>query len=153
MRTWYANRSPRDRRVLAIVAGVAAALLLLALGLQAQRSRDRVAAELPALRASIKALEQGAEEAKRLRALPAAQPGAATPLASLATNAGGVAGAQVSVLDERRVRLAGADVNFATLLEWLGAARATHGMRVESARIEALAAPGRVRAEMVLARP
>jgi len=55
------------------------------------------------------------------------------------------------VIDERRVRLTGADVAFGTLLEWLGNARATHGMRVEAARLEAIS-PGRVRAELTLAR-
>ena len=149
---WYDSRPARERRVIAVVAGVALAALLLAVWVQAQRSRERLAAELPRLRASIAALERDADEVRRLRATPAARPQAATPLASLATNAGGVPGAQVSVIDERRVRLTGSDVSFAALLEWLGNARATHGMRVESARLEALAAPGRVRAELVLAR-
>jgi type II secretory pathway component PulM len=62
-----------------------------------------------------------------------------------------VPGAQIVVLDERRVRLTGADVAFAALLDWLGSARATHGMRVETARLEPLS-PGRVRAELTLTR-
>ena len=62
------------------------------------------------------------------------------------------AGAQFSVLDDRRVRVTGADVSFAALLEWLRNAQATHGVRVESARLEALPASGRVRAELLLAR-
>ena len=147
---WYDNRPARDRRVIALVAGVVLAALLVVMWVQAQRSRERLAAELPRLRASIAALERDADEVRRLRATPAATPQATTPLASLATNAGGVPGAQVSVIDERRVRLTGADVSFGALLEWLTAARSTHGMRVESARLEALAAPGRVRAELVL---
>ena len=35
----------------------------------------------------------------------------------------------------------------------LTTAQAAHGLRVESARIDALPAPGRVRAELTLARP
>jgi type II secretory pathway component PulM len=38
------------------------------------------------------------------------------------------------------------------LLDWLATAQAAHGLRVESARIEALPTPGRVRAELTLAR-
>ena len=47
---------------------------------------------------------------------------------------------------------AGDDVSFASVLEWIRNAQATHGMRVESAKVQALAAAGRVRAEIVLAR-
>jgi general secretion pathway protein M len=149
--SWWEHRSARERRFIANLLGAAGLVLLFTLWLQGERTRERLAGELPQLRASLAALERNAEEVRRLRALPAAA-GAGAPLASLATNAGGVAGAQITVLDERRVRLSGADLSFAALLEWLGNARATHGMRVESARLDALAAPGRVRAELVLAR-
>lgn len=150
--SWWDHRSARERRFIANLLGVAGLVLIFTLWLQGERTRERLAGELPQLRASLAALERDAEEVKRLRALPAPAAGAGAPLASLATNAGGVPGAQIMVIDERRVRLAGADLSFAALLEWLGNARATHGMRVESARLEALAAPGRVRAELVLAR-
>ena len=149
---WYRGRPATQRRIIAFVVVAVVVAQLLALVIQAQRSRDRLVAELPRLRASIAALERDADEVRRLRATPTAQPQAGTPLASLATNAGGVTGAQVSVIDERRVGLTGADVSFAALLEWLNGARATHGMRVESARIEANPSPGRVRAELVLVR-
>ena len=117
------ERSPRERAAIAW----GAALLLIALAiavvwLPLERTRTRLAAELPALRGS------------------------------LASNAGGLPGAQVAVLDERRVRVSGADVSYAALLEWLRGAAATHGMRVESARLEALPPAGRVRAEITLSR-
>ena len=151
MRKIWDQRSARERAWISRIAIVAAFALLAALWVQADRKRERLALELPQLRASVAALERDAEEVRRLRAAPVAAPTATAPLASLATNAGGVAGAQIVVIDERRVRLTGADVAFGTLLEWLGNARATHGMRVESARLESLS-PGRVRAELVLAR-
>ena len=152
VQAWQA-RGEGERRVATIVASLAALALLVALvWLPLERSRARLAAELPRLRASIGALERDADEVKRLRALPAAVPGTSAPLASLATNSGGLAGAQMTVIDARRVRLVGADVGFGPLLEWLRNAQLTHGMRVESARIDALPAPGRVRAELVLAR-
>jgi general secretion pathway protein M len=149
-------RPAHERRTLSIIAGVGALLLIVAfVWLPLERSRARTAAELPRLRASIDALERDANEVRRLRAIPAAgvQSGSRTaPLASLATNAGGVSGAQITVLDERRARLAGDDVSFASVLEWIRNAQASHGMRVESAKVQALPAPGRVRAEIVLAR-
>ena len=129
------------------------ALLVVALvWLPLERARTRLAADLPRLRAEVAALQRDADEVKRLRALPVSNPSSASPLASLATNGGGLAGAQLAVLDERRVRVTGADVSFAGLLEWLRNAQATHGVRVESARLDALPAPGRVRAELVLSR-
>lgn len=150
---WYRHRSERERSILRAALLAALALLLLGSWVQTERSRERLAEELPRLRASIAALERDAEEVRRLRALPAAAAPAPAPLASLATNSGGVPGARIAVLDERRVRLESADVAFAALLEWLGNARATHGMRVETARIEALPVAGRVRAELVVSKP
>ena len=151
----WSQRSPSERRVLAAMAWLAAALLLVALvWLPLERTRSRLAAELPRLRASIAALEREADEVRRLRAMPApaATPSAASPLAELVTNGGGLAGAQVTVLDDRRVRVTGDDVSFGALLEWLRNAQSTHRMRVDTARVEARPAPGRVRAELVLTR-
>ena len=152
LQAWDA-RTEAERRVLAAVGFLAIAALVAALvWLPLERARARLAAELPRLRGSIATLERDAAEAKRLRALPPAGADAASPLASLATDGGGLPGARVTVLDERRVRVSGADVGFAALLEWLGNAQSTHGMRVASARIDALPAAGRVRVELTLTR-
>jgi type II secretory pathway component PulM len=149
----WSRRSPNERRALAIGACVVGAILVVTLvWLPLERARARLANDLPRLRAATAALQRDAEEVKRLRAMPQAVAVTNSPLASLATNGGGLAGAQFAVLDERRVRVTGADVSFAALLEWLRNAQATHGVRVESARLEALPAPGRVRAELLLAR-
>jgi type II secretory pathway component PulM len=153
-RAWWSGRSPRERRVL----GTGAIVLLLALALvawlESSRSRARLEAELPRLRASIAALERDAAEVQRLRAVPAttAQAGTQAPLVTLATNAGGLPGAQIAVVDDRRVKLVAGDISFGALLEWLRNAQSTHGMRVESARLDALPAAGRVRADLVLTR-
>lgn len=112
-----------------------------------ERARARNAAQLPALHASIALLERQAEEAKRLRSMPAIAQTAAP-----ATNAPTLPGAQVNTLDARTLALAGADVSFGALLEWIAAMQGAQGWRVESARIEALPAPGRVRAELRLSR-
>jgi len=151
-RAWL-QRSPRERAAIAWgAAALALAIVVAFVWLPLERARARLTAQLPALRASIATLERDAAEVKRLRAVPAATAGAATPLASLASSAGGLPGAQITVLDDRRVRVTGADVSFAALLEWLRNAAATHGMRVEDARLEALPLAGRVRAELVLSR-
>jgi general secretion pathway protein M len=152
----WQRRTESERRTLAIVGVVAALALVAAFAwLPLERTRARLEAELPRLRASIAALERDANEVKRLRALPPASAPSVqrtAPLASLATYAGGVPGAQITVIDGRRARLAGDDVSFASILEWIRNAQASHGMRVESARVEALPAAGRVRAEIILAR-
>ena len=141
---------PRLVRILVVAALLS---VLVVFWVQAERSRARLAKELPRLRASIAALEHEAQEVTRLRATPAgttAGPATRSPLASLATDAGGVPGARITVLDERRVRFASDDVAFGALLDWLRLAQRSHAMRVESARIDALAAAGRVKAELVL---
>ena len=125
-------------------------------GVELERQRARLSAELPKLRASIAGLERDAAEVKRLRQLPdtagARRGSVANSLATLATNGGGLAGAQISILDDKRVKVAGSDLAFGALLEWLRNAQSTHAMRVESARIEALPVAGRVRAELLLSR-
>jgi type II secretory pathway component PulM len=151
---WWAGRSVRERRVLQWAAAALVLALAFVLWLEAERTRARLNAELPRLRASIAALERDAAEVRQVRSLPVApaQALAQSPLAALATNGGGLPGAQIAVLDERRVKVAGEDVGVAALLEFLRNAQVTHGMRVESARVDALAMAGRVRVELLLAR-
>ena len=152
---WY-SRSARERSV--VLAGATVLVIMLAVALvwlPLDRARARLAAELPQLRASVLALQRDADEVKRLRALPAAIPANPAPLAPLMaanTWARDLPGVQLSVPDERHVKLSGADLSFTALLDWLATAQAAHGLRVETARIDALPAPGRVRAELTLER-
>lgn len=154
-RAWR-SRSPRERSLVTAGLAVLAVILVVALvWLPLERTRVRLAVQLPELRASVLGLERDAEEVRQLRALPPTIPANPAPLASLiAANAWAreLPGVQLTVPDEKHVRLAGADISFTALLDWLTNAQAAHGLRVESARIEALAAPGRVRAELTLAR-
>lgn len=157
LRARWDHLSRGQRLLVAIVAGAIAIAVMLVAWVESERTRARLDAELPRLRASIAALEHDAAEVKRLRALPVApaaaqRQSAGAQLATLATNSGGLQGAQISVLDERRVKVSGGDIAFGSLLEWLQNAQVTHGMRVESARLEALPAAGRVRAELLLTR-
>ena len=147
--TWWRMRPARERRLLAIGAAAVGVLLFVALAwLPVARAHERFERELPALRASVEALRQQAQEVRRLRSIPVAPAAAAAPAGSLPP----LPGAQVSVPSPGRVRLAAADVAFAALLDWLAAAEAAQGLHVESAHIEALPTTGRVRADITLAR-
>lgn len=149
----WTRRSPGERRIAIGLGSLVTVLLLVVLvWLPLERERNRWRAEIPALRGSLAQMERQAREVKRLRSQPPAAAVAPSPLASLATNAGGLPGAQVTVMDERHVRVTGADVSFTALLEWLRAGEATHRVRVESARLDALPAAGRVRVDLVVAR-
>jgi type II secretory pathway component PulM len=144
------GRSEREMRVVLALASIVALLLVFALvWLPLERARTRLQSELPTLRASLDAMRTQAAEAKRLRAMPLAGNGAA-PLAALAASP--PAGCQVTVLDPRRVRISAADASFTAIVEWLSAAQASHGLHVDSAHVEALGVPGRVKADIVLAR-
>ena len=152
----WRSRSARERRIVGAGLAVLAVILVVALvWVPLERTRARLAEEVPVLRASVSALERDADEVRRVRALPPAIRANPAPLAPLmAANAWAreLPGVQLTVPDEKHVRLAGADIAFTALLDWLTNAQAAHGLSVESARIDALPTPGRVRAELLLAR-
>lgn len=153
---WWIARSPGERAIVGSAGAVIAVLLVIVLAwLPLERSRGRIAAELPALRASAAEMRAQAAEVQALRAIPPS--GAATvPLATLVAGgnlAQGLPGARVTLLDGKRARLAVDDASWTRLVEWLAATQATHGLVVAEAKVEALAAVGRVRGDFVLAAP
>jgi general secretion pathway protein M len=151
----WRSRPAHERRLLAWGAGLVAAILVLALvWLPLERTRARLEREVPQLRASVAALERDAQEVRRLRSMPPLQSDAATPLSALAAGSVTVpAGARLTAVDERHLRLVAADASFPALLEWLSSIAPAQGLHVERAHLEALATPGRVRADIGLARP
>ena len=153
---FWDHRPAREKSLLAAGAVVLGVMVIVALvWLPLERTRNRLQAELPALRASVVALKRDAAEVKRLRATPSTFPANPPPLAPLiAANAWAreLPGVQIAVPDEKHVRLSGDDIAFGALLDWVATAQAAHGLRVESAKIQSLALPGRVRAELTLAR-
>lgn len=152
-RELWRQRSSGERRTLAIGAGAIAALLFVAFAwIPLERSRARLESEVPRLRATVAALERDAGEVRRLRAMPAPSHEDAAPLSALSANAGLPPGARLTVLDPRRVKLSAEDTGFTALVEWLANGAPAQGLHVESARLEALAMPGRVRADITLAR-
>ncbi len=152
MNALWQRLSPRERTILA--RGAALALLLLAIAFVAlplERTRARLARQVPATRATVATLDREAAEVRRLRALPANATGAKSE-GIAPEGLPELAGAKVARIDERHVRVTAPDVAFTPLLDWIAAAQASRGLRVEHARIEGLAAPGRVRADLTLAR-
>ena len=157
-RAWWAARPARERAILAGGGAALVAVLLFALAwLPMERTRTRLAAELPALRASLAEMRAQAEEVKALRALPARKAGAASQPLSTLVASGSLAqelpGARLSVLGAKRLRLAVDDASWTRLVEWIAGAGAAHGLSVEEATVDALPATGRVRADLVLAAP
>jgi len=155
---WRA-RPARERLAIATVGFVALALLFVAFAwLPLERHRARLAGSLPALRASVVEMRAQAEEVKRLKALPprpqaASNPAPLASLLSAGTLAQGLPGARLSAVDGKRVRLAVDDASWARLVEWMSSAQSLHGLSTETARVEALATAGRVRAELVMVAP
>ena len=146
---WQA-RSDRERTLwIATAALVLVALVVAFVWLPLERSRARLESQLPQLRASLESMQRQAAEAKRLKSLPPAG-NTKAPVSTLAATP--VPGTQVTPLDANRIRVGGDDVAFAALVEWIVAAQSSHGLRVESARLDARPSPGRVKADIVLSR-
>jgi general secretion pathway protein M len=153
---FWRSRAPRERLVLA----GGAALLVLALGfaygwLPMQREAAQLRQTLPQLRVQARQLQQDAQEVGRLKARPAmAQEGRS--LASVIEQRATAAGLRerieaITPQDAGRVRVVLPVVAFDEWIGWLGELQASHGVRVESARIEATGAAGMVKVEAVLA--
>lgn len=151
----WATRSPRERATIAIAGAVLAVILIVTLiWLPLERARTRLAAELPGLRASVAQMRLEADEVKRLRTLPARE-APMTPAALIAsgTFTQGLPGATTSPIDTRRVRVTASDAGWNAVIAWVERTQGAHGFTVESATIDALPTTGRVRAEIVVARP
>jgi general secretion pathway protein M len=156
MNAFWAARTPSERTTLLVGGTLAAILLLVALvWLPLERNRVRLTNEIPKLSASIAAMERQAAQVARVRSLPALDTtrGQTPSLGEVTATLGkGIPSAQVSALDDKRVRILGTDVPYGALLETVAAAQSVHGLRVDTARIDALPAAGRVSAELVLSR-
>ena len=153
---FWRSRAPRERVVLA----GGAALLVLALGyaygwLPIQRDAAQLRKALPQLRAQAAQMALDAEEAKRLKGRPtlAREGGSLAAVIEERATAAGLREAFESIApqDAGRVRVALPAVGFDAWLAWLGELQASHGVRVESARIQAGEVAGVVAVEAVLA--
>ena len=151
----WRSRSESERKRWGAIAAVVAIVLLVALvWLPMKREAARLETELPDMRAATATMQRQAAQVAILLAAPPRGAAAAQALASVATAlAPSLPGAQVAALDERRLRVAASDVAWGSLLEWIANAKAQHGLDVTVARVEALAVPGRVKADLTLERP
>jgi general secretion pathway protein M len=156
LRTLWEARAPRERMVIAAlgaVLGVASYLLVVH---AANRGRGQLLTSVATLRTHAALLEQQAAEYKRLQAAPA-PPASATDLRSLVqarADAARLSGAltRIEAADADHVQIAFGAVSFADWLAWIAALQAQQ-VRVETARVEALSAPGMVSATATLMRP
>lgn len=153
---FWRTRAPRERFVLA----GGSALLVLALGfayawLPMQRDVAQLRQALPQLRAQAGQLQQDAQEVARLKAQPTVIRGTGSLAHAVEQNA--VASGlgerieSITPQDAGHVRVLLPQVAFDAWIVWVGELQASHGVRVESARIEATAAAGMVRVDAVLA--
>lgn len=155
LRQAWASRAPRERLVIAVLAAVLGAALYLGLLHAADRARGQLNASIAALRTQAALLEQRAAEHQRLRAAPA-PPASPTNLRTLIqerVDAAQLSGALtlLEAPDAEHVRIAFGAMAFADWLDWVAALQAQH-VRLEAARIEALAAPGLVSVTATFAR-
>jgi len=152
---WRA-RVPRERLV---IAG-GSALLALSLGvaygwLPMQRDVAQLRLALPQLRVQARLLQQDAQEVGRLKALPGViqEKGSLALAVEQRAIASGMRERIESITpqDIGHVRVVLPRVAFDDWIGWLGELQTSHGVRVESARVEATDAAGMVRVEAVLA--
>ncbi len=155
LRRAWESRAPRERMVIAALAAVLGAASFLWLLHSADRARERLGASVAALRTQAVLLDQQVAEYQRLRAVPA-PPASPTDLRTLVqarADAAQLSGAltRIDAPDAAHVQIALGATSFA---DWLGlvAALESQHVRVEAARIEALAAPGLVSVTATFAR-
>lgn len=141
LRRAWASRAPRERMVIAVLAAVLGAVAYLLVLHAADRGRTQLLKSVTALRTQAALLDQHAAEHQRLRA---ASPPTASP-ADLRTliQAARLPITRIDAADADHVRVTLGAVAFADWLGWIAALETQH-VRLETARIEALAAPGLV---------
>jgi general secretion pathway protein M len=153
-RAWQ-SRAPRERIALAVLAAVLCAALYLWLLHSADRARGQLRASVANLRTQAALLEQQAAEYQRLQAMPApaASPTDLRTLVQARADAERLSGAlaRIDALDADHVRIAFGAVPFADWVGWVVDLQGQH-VRLETARIEALAAPGLVSITATFAR-
>lgn len=152
---FWRTRVPRERFVLA----GGSALLVLALGfayawLPMQRDVALLRQALPQQRAQARQLQQDAQEVARLKAQPAVIRGTGSLAHAVEQNALATGLREhiesITPQDTGHVRVLLPQVAFDAWIVWVGELQASHGVRVESAHIEATAAAGMVRVDAVL---
>ena len=150
---YWTDRTPRERWVL----GGGLALLVVAfiyayLWLPMARERERLMFELPKLRMQLQEMRADSGSIGRLRANGKTAP--ADVKAALSNYSAGEQGRrltpQVSAEANGRLRVSLASVVATEWLAWIGALSAQPGLRIDAVQIDALGAPGMVKASAIL---
>lgn len=151
LRAWWVGLGPRERAMTAVAGSFALlALLYLAALEPAWKARARLDAELPRLRAQAAEIDALAQEAKRLasRGVAVESAGAAKAALEQSLARANLGGAQVAVLDERRLAVAAKSVPVTAWLAWAEEAARESRLRVAAARISRTAVRAVVDAEV-----
>ena len=154
MRAWYSNLAERERRVVTLGAAVGVVLLLLAIILPLNRNIAQARQRITTKQGDLAFIQQATPQ------LAAAGPGsgeAATGeslvvLIDTSARESGIgkslSSSQATADKGLRIRLE--NVPFDALVAWLARLTQSHGVRVETAEIEAAGEPGLVNAGLFL---
>lgn len=155
LRRAWESRAPRERVVIAALAAVLGTASYLWLLHSADRARGPLRTSVAMLRTQAALLDQQAAEHERLRAMPApaSSPSDLRAMVQARADAARLSGAltRIDAPDPDHVQVTFGAVSFADWLGWIAALQAQH-VRLETARIEALSAPGMVSATATLTR-
>jgi type II secretory pathway component PulM len=153
LRKAWASRAPRERMVIAALAAVLGAALYLLVLHSADGGRTRLLKSVATLRAQAALLDQHAAEHERLRAAPAPAASSADLRTLIQTRADAARFplTRIDAPDADHVQVTLGAVAFADWLAWIAALQAQH-VRLETARVEALAGPGLVSVSASFAR-
>ena len=154
MRAWYANLAERERRVVTLGAVVGVVLLLLAIVLPLNRNIAQARQRITTKQADLAFIQDATPQ------LAAAGPGGATAatgeslvvlIDSTARESGiGKSLSSSQATPDKGLRIRLENVPFDALVAWLARLSQSHGVRVESAEIEAAGEPGLVNAGLLL---
>jgi len=154
MRTWYANLAERERRVVTIGAIAAAILLLLGILLPLNRNIAEARQRITNKQGDLAFIQQAVPQ------LAAAGPDVGTAASgeslvvlidSSARESGiGKSLSSSQATPDKGLRIRLESVPFDALVAWLARLSQSHGVRVETADIEAAGEPGLVNAGLLL---
>jgi general secretion pathway protein M len=154
--TLWESRSPRERKVITVMAIVLGVALYVVLVQNTWRGRAQLRTSIAALRTQANTLESQADELQRLRSAPPPSM-SRTDLRTLLQGEADTAGLSRSLVridagDPDQVVVVFGAVPFAQWLNWIAGLKSQQ-VRVDSGRIEALSTPGLVSVTATLARP
>lgn len=154
LRAWWQLKPRHERRLLALLALVVAAVAAWLLVVDpVERETARLRALQGDLQRRLAVAQHDADEAARLARVALPAPGDARAALDSALGKSGLRASLTSLeWRDRSARLTFASVAFADLVAWLERVQLEAGLSVREATLSGLVEPGRVRAELVLAR-